>query len=81
MSIRTDIFGWFDDHGPLPAHDPGLNVNCLICAKPLTAPVKTISLMKQGDNRSFFYRCHKACYENLPASEISDLESSLIDNI
>lgn len=81
MEIRKDIFGWFDNLSDNPAHDPGLEGICLVCAKKLSKPVKTISLIKEGDNRSFFYRTHKDCYESLEKEDITNLESSLIDNL
>lgn len=80
--IRKDIFGWFDN--PLhdePTHDPDLDGICAICAKKLQLPVKTISLMKEGDSRSYFYRTHKNCYEELSEQDIIILDSSLIDNL
>lgn len=79
--IRNDIFGWFNDTDCVPTHDPGLEVNCVICGKPLSLPVKTISLMVVGDMGSYFYRTHKECYEQLDEKEISAIEGSLIDII
>jgi hypothetical protein len=78
--MRTDIFGWFDDwKQTIPAHDPGLNGNCLICGKKLSRPLKTISLLKDGDSKSYFYRCHEACYDNTGSEDVAFIESSLID--
>lgn len=77
---RLDVFGYFESwEQEIPAHDPGMNGMCLICGKTLEQPVKTISLMKRGDARSYFYRAHKGCYVNTSPEDISDLESSLID--
>lgn len=81
-AVRKDIFGWFDYSGQSePTHDPGLETICPICAKQLTKPVKTISLLKDGDNRSYFYRTHKPCYEMASENDIWAIESSLIDNL
>lgn len=78
--MRKDIFGWFDSgNAEVPAHDPGLGTICLICGEGLRNPIKTISLMKDGDDKSYFYRTHKYCYENLSSDEVCKLESSLID--
>lgn len=78
--MRNDVFGYYDSpEATQPAHDPGLAAICLICGKKLELPVKTISLMKEGDIRSYFYRTHKACYENANPADICLLESSLID--
>ena len=77
----TDIFGYFDDPSQdEPTFDPGLGVKCPLCLESLTRPMKTISLMSIGDDRSYFYRVHKACYENAPADEIADVEGALIDH-
>lgn len=83
MSIRKDVFGWFDS--PLdetPAHDPTVEDGiCPICAKGLERPVKTISLIKDGDSKSYFYRAHKGCYEGLSEEDVMNLDSSLIDSL
>ena len=80
--VRSRLFGYFE-HGfeAEPTHDPGLDVDCLFCLKRLSAPLKTISLMKDGDKRSFFYRSHKDCYEGASAEEITEYESQLMDGI
>jgi hypothetical protein len=78
--IRKDIFGWFDYPGQEePTHDPGLKTICPICVGQLNAPVKTISFLKDGDNRSYFYRTHKSCYESANTEDIIAIESSIID--
>lgn len=64
-----------------PAFDPGLTVDCPVCHKLLSMPVKTISLMAAGDNRSYFYRTHKACYEGLTPQQESDLDGLIIDHV
>lgn len=83
--IRTDVFGYFEnDTDEVPAHDPGLDATCPFCGNQLIAPRKTISLAlkkKENRDRSYFYRTHKACYENLSEGDITDIESSLIDAI
>jgi hypothetical protein len=62
-----------------PTFNPGPDVPCVICYKPLCAPMKTISLLKPGASRSYFYRAHKACYEGLGEDEIGDLEWSMLN--
>jgi len=80
--IRKDIFGYYESaDDEKPTHDPGIETICLICAKKLYLPVKTISLMRDGDSRSYFYRTHKSCYESSDYSIIHDIEGSLISNI
>lgn len=63
----------------VPEYDPGLNVNCPICEALLSSPMKTISVLLVGDDRSFFYRTHKACYENLTEDEQTKLDSLVVD--
>lgn len=76
-------YGYFDDPTQLkPTYDPELEVDCPICNQPLNYPtrqVKTISLMAEGDSRSYFYRTHKTCYENLSPQEVTNLDSIIID--
>jgi len=81
MSIRSDIFGWFDNSDQeKPAHDPGLETICPICAKKLSRPLMTISLMSEANrDKSYFYRVHKNCYDDLTTEEEISLDSSLID--
>lgn len=75
-------FGFYDS--PLadaPAYDPGLNVDCPVCYTGLSVPIKTISVMSAGDNRSYFYRAHKHCYEALSPAQIGDLDGLIIDHV
>ncbi|MBW4469280.1 MAG: hypothetical protein KME45_03350 [Stenomitos rutilans HA7619-LM2] len=74
-------FGYFDrPNQDAPTYDPGMaGGKCLLCGNPLARPVKTISLMRDGDSRSYFYRAHKACYEGADAATITQYESALID--
>jgi hypothetical protein len=37
--------------------------------------------MKMGDEKSYFYRCCKSCYESRTETEINLYESSLIDSL
>lgn len=77
MSVH---FGYFDDvDQEYPAYDPGLSINCPICERLLSAPMKTISVMLEGDSRSYFYRTHKACYESLSEEEATALDSQIVD--
>jgi hypothetical protein len=75
-----DIFGWFESpYQEKPAHDPGLDVPCPFCLKKLERPVMSISLLREGDGRSYFYRAHKACYSTATIHECKQIEESLID--
>lgn len=80
--MTKTIYGYFDSpDNETPAYDPALDVECPVCAEKLSLPVKTISLMLVGDNRSYFYRTHKTCYERLSSEEQTQLDSILIDAI
>lgn len=76
----VSIFGYFaGPHSPKPDYDPGMDVTCPFCLRPLSTPVKTVSLMAPKSDRSFFYRSHKRCYEAAEPKDICDVESSVID--
>ena len=80
------LFGYFDSPDQTkPAFDPGLEIDCPFCDHELHntthASVKTISLMLEGDNRSYFYRAHEVCYDVAWLEQITAVESALIDAI
>ncbi len=75
------LIGYFEDFSDTPKYDPGLDVNCLICMKPLSLPLKTISVTKIKDLRSYFFRVHKNCWESLSEKEQKNYESSIIDYV
>lgn len=80
--LRSQLFGYFEHEWETePTHDAGLEVDCLFCLKRLAIPLKTISLQKMNDVRSYFYRCHKNCYESATPEEITEYESVLIDSV
>lgn len=73
-------YGYFTKaNQEVPEYDPGLNINCPVCEKLLSAPMSTISVMLEGDSRSFFYRTHKSCYEKLSEEEATLLDSTIVD--
>lgn len=79
-------YGYFSDAmQEEPEYDPGLEAECPVCHKRLIAtPVinlVTISLMAPDDNRSYFYRAHKSCYEDLTSEQETAIDSILIDAI
>ena len=79
--MRTNLIGRFDDTSDTPTFDPGLNVPCVVCAKQLSRPMKSISLMAEGGSSSYFFRVHKECWENLDDREQWLIESSIIDSV
>lgn len=82
MSMFAKMYGYFDNPDQtMPTFDPGLTVRCPVCAVQLSGDIATISLMLDGDRRSYFYRTHVACYEQATANEIEAIESALIDAI
>lgn len=75
-------YGYFTDgYQTKPTFDPGLDVPCPSCGDTLSQPVKTISLMLDGDSRSYFYRTHKACYDPLNDEQRGNLDGLIIDAI
>lgn len=82
MADHSKLFGYFDDdQQETPKDDPGLDVPCIICFDPLKdRPIKTISFMVDHPRvRSYFYRCHKGCYDLASPEDITAIESSVID--
>lgn len=75
------IFGYFDDADQTkPAFDPGLEVPCPFCLKKLELPVRTTSLMADGDNRSYFYRAHRDCADRATPEQEMQIEGSVVDS-
>lgn len=81
--IHNKLFGYFTDFSNTPEYDPGLECECIICFEKLSKPMITCSLMGLdiNDGRSYFYRAHKECYNSLTKEEITEIDSSLIDNL
>lgn len=80
MALNKEVFGYYDWNSNEPAHDPWLETYCLYCTKKLSKPMKCISLTLPWDKNSYFYRCHKSCYENWKVNwTVQDYESGLID--
>ena len=76
------LFGYFTDSSQTePEFDPGLDIDCPACHFPLQAPMETISLMLEGDDRSYFYRMHKACSEKLSPELETEIDSLIIDAV
>ena len=74
--LEPEFLGYFDDaNQTVPSYDPGLNVLCPVCLRDLCDPIKTISLMRWGDKRSYFFRIHKHC----EGPEADKIEWSIID--
>lgn len=76
-------YGYFTAPGQkVPDRDPGLYVACPVCGHILgKVPVKTISLMVDGDTRSYFYRVHRDCYDGLTADEKARLDWPIVDAV
>jgi len=75
------LIGFFDDAAQAKAtYDPGLEVPCIVCYKPLSPPMTTISVMPQElREKSLFYRAHKSCYDGLSEAEQEQIDGSVID--
>jgi len=82
LNFLTTQVGYFNEaNQTYPAFDPGLEVDCPVCNLPLSPAVVTISLMKKGGSRSYFYRVDKGCYERLSEEQQTDLDSQIIDHL
>ena len=81
--MSDDIVGWFDSPGEIPAHDPGVQgTPCPICHGTLSLEdVRTISLMWPGDTRSFFYRVHKSCHQELSDDDKQALDMAILYSV
>lgn len=75
--------GWFSSPEQLePEFDPGLfKVECPYCHNNLVRPVTTISLMIEGDSRSYFYRAHARCYWNAEQTHRDAVDHSIVDAV
>jgi hypothetical protein len=81
---NSQYIGWFADTGQTPEHDPKEYGLCPVCSRQVGRhsaenPLKTISIMKVEDSRSFFFRTHKLCWESIDQDEQNAIESSIID--
>ena len=77
-----NIFGHFDaPDQTLPAYDPGLDVPCPICLERVGKHgICTISL-RGDDEKSYFFRAHKQCWDGASLEEQGQIEGALIDDI
>ncbi len=75
-------YGYFESPlSEVPDYDPGLDVDCPVCYRRLSRPMKTISVAVEGDNKSYFYRVHSRCFERLSPDGKSELDSFIIDAV
>lgn len=67
------IVGWFDSpEQTVPAHDPGLAVNCPVCSKPLSPPMVTHSLLDSSEEGE--RECRDALADLIPLLESVTVE-------
>lgn len=77
-----NIFGYFEDpKQDVPTFDPGRGALCPICLSACggAKPLVTVSLMRVGDARSYFFRAHKDCWKTASEQDKQRVEHSLID--
>ena len=78
--IDMAIYGWYDEAGDTPAHDPGVSTPCAVCRRPMVSAEKnvvTISTLPfaEGDeNRCYFFRAHKYCWDAATEAHQQELE-------
>lgn len=83
MTLKNPYLGYYEGAAPEPAYDPGIEIDCFLCMEPLESkPRQTTSLVAEnGGNRSYFYRVHKTCWENLSEQDQHMYEGSIVDNL
>lgn len=78
------IYGYFNSpQDAKPTYDPGTGVQCPVCSHTLGRhtmehPIVTISLMMDGDTRSYFYRVHGECFNSLTDEQKLVLDEGII---
>jgi len=78
---KSKLIGYFDDYSNVPTYDPPLDSPCIVCGVKMQPPRVTVSVCLTRDDypdRSYFYRAHKACYNNLSPSDISDIDGAIL---
>jgi hypothetical protein len=85
MAVATRIYGWYEraDQPPdQPTYDPPHDAPCLFCGEAITAnDVRTISMMGEYAERSFFYRVHRTCHERVGEKKRVEIDSVVWDAI
>lgn len=64
--LQHRLVGYFTDGSQTdPAYDPGVDVPCIVCMRPMPSNERcTVSIaLLSSRKRSLFYRAHKACEE------------------
>lgn len=79
--MSNQFLGYFSDASQTkPEFDPVIEgTPCPVCLRPLARPVVTVSLMGVGSSKSYFFRAHKACWNETPDAEKERIEHSIID--
>ena len=76
----SDLLGYFEAASQtVPAYDPPVTAPCIVCGKPMEPPRVTVSLLRLGDPRSWFFRADKGCWEGLTDGEQAAYESSVVE--
>lgn len=77
--IDMRIYGWFDNVGSAPSHDPGMTVNCPVCEQPFSKDncccISVLPSEHDDERRSYFFRAHKACWLTLTVAQQSVFET------
>ncbi len=78
----VNIYGYFEAPGQTePAFDPGLDIECPVCEKPVGKNCRAVCFMVPGDKRSYFYRMHKNCLETCSPELETNITSVIVDAI
>lgn len=79
LKLRSDIFGWIDEKTPNSGYRPSLGSPCIVCSKPLRAPVVTQYVSSPIDSKKYFYCAHELCWNSIGKIEKSLYEKCLKD--
>lgn len=77
QNLDFSAFGYYDDAGDTPTHDPGVDKPCPVCGGHIPIDkMKTPLFMTIGGRRSWFYRIHAECATD---ENMQHVESFIVD--
>lgn len=83
MKKINPFLGYYEGAEQEPTVDPGLDIDCFVCIKPLKDKRRSTTsfVASTGGARSYFFRTHKECWDNLSESDRLMYEGSFVDNL
>lgn len=82
--INKEDVGYYDNPAQTePKHNPSPFVGCPICEEKIDSEdnMRTISLGALSYGRSYFYRTHRTCHEDLGNQARLDLDQSVFNAV